>query len=131
MCKKPLAKNTKYSRNEEHNKNRPSCKGYSPCKILTLGKKLKLQKTSQNPLYKSFRVVMCKKPLPKTLNIREMRYFENRPPCKGYSPFKILFLGKKLKLQKTCQNPLYKSFRVVMCKKPLPKTLNIREMRPF
>ena len=29
----------------DHFKNRPSCKGYSPCKILTLGQKLKFQKT--------------------------------------------------------------------------------------
>ena len=26
--------------------NRPSCKGYSPCKILNLGQKLKFQETS-------------------------------------------------------------------------------------
>ena len=36
---------------------------------------------------------------------------------------------KKLKFQKTCQNPFYKSFTVVLCKKPLEKTPNIREMR--
>ena len=38
----------------EHFENRPSCKGYSPCKILTLGQKLKFQKTCQNPFYNSF-----------------------------------------------------------------------------
>ena len=58
-------------------------------------------------------------------------HFENRPSCKGYSPCKILTLAQKLKFQKTCQNPLYNSFRVVLCKKPLQKTLNIREMRAF
>ena len=51
--------------------------------------------------------------------------------CKGYSPCKILTLAKKLKFQKTCQNPFYKSFTVVLCKKPLQKTLNIRKMRAF
>ena len=38
---------------------------------------------------------------------------------------------KKLKFQKTCQNPFYKSFRLVLCKKPLKKLLNIREMGAF
>ena len=37
------------------------CKGYSPCILLTLGQRLKFQKTYQNPFYKSFRVLLCKK----------------------------------------------------------------------
>ena len=36
--------------------------------------------------------------------------------CKDYSPCKILALAQKLKFQKTCQNPFYKSFTVVLCK---------------
>ena len=73
---KTAAKNTKYSRNESILKiGHHACKGYSLCKILTFGQKLKFQKTCQNPFYKSFRVVLCKKPLQKTLNIREMRAF--------------------------------------------------------
>ena len=59
----------------EHFENRPSCKGYRPCKILTLAQKLKFQKTSQKPFYKSFTVDLCKKPLQKTPNIRKMRAF--------------------------------------------------------
>ena len=46
-------------------------------------------------------------------------------------PCKNLTLRQKFKFQKTCQNPFYKLFGVVLCKKPLNKTLNIREMRPF
>ena len=108
-----------------------TCKGYSPCKILTLGQKLKFKKTCQNSFYKSLKVVVCKKQLQKTLNIREMRPFWKSATCKGYRPCKILTLGQKLKFQKTCQNSLYKSLKVVLCKKQLQKTLNIREMRPF
>ena len=51
-----------------------------------------------------------------------MRHFENRPSRKGYSLCKILTLGQKLKFQKICQNPFYKSFTVLLCKKPLQKT---------
>ena len=47
--------------------------------------------------------------------------FQNRPSCNGYSPCKILTLAEKLKLKKTCQNPFYKSFTVVLCKKTAPK----------
>ena len=61
---KTAPKSTKYSRNETF-ENRPSCKGYSACKILTLGQKLKFQKTCQNAFSKSFTVVLCKKPLEK------------------------------------------------------------------
>ena len=73
---KTAPKNTKYSRNESILKiGHHAYKGYSPCKILTLAQKLKLQKTCQNPFYKSFTVVLCEKPLQKTLNIRDMRAF--------------------------------------------------------
>ena len=61
--------------------------------------------------------------------------FENRPsckgnsPCKGYSLCKMVNLGQKLKWPKTCAKRLYKKTRVVLCKKPLEKTPNIRERR--
>ena len=131
---KTALKNTKYSRNKSILKiGHHACKGYSPCKILTLAQKFKFQKTCQNPFYKSFRVALCKKPLQKNT-----KYSRNESilkichhACKGYSPCKTLTLAQKLKFQKTCQNPFYKSFRVLLCKKPLQKTLNIREMRAF
>ena len=108
-------------------------KGYSPCKLLTLAQKLKFQKTCQNPFYKSFTVVLCKKPLQKTpkYSRNESILKMGHHACKGYSPCKILTLAQKLKFQKTCQNPFDKSFTVVLCKKPLQKTPNIREMRAF
>ena len=43
---KTAPKNTKYSRNESILKiNHHACKGYSPCKILTLAQKFKIPKT--------------------------------------------------------------------------------------
>ena len=73
---KPAPKNTKYSRNKSILKmGHHACKGYSPCKILTLAQKFKFQKTCQNPFFKSFRIVLCKKPLEETLNIREATAF--------------------------------------------------------
>ena len=73
---KTAPKNTKYSRNESIFKiGHYACKGYSPCKILTLAQKLKFQKTCQNPFYKSFTAVLCKKTLQKTPNLREIGAF--------------------------------------------------------
>ena len=48
------------------------CQGYSHCKIVTLGQKLKFSKTCQKQLYKHIKVVLCKKQLPKTTNTRKM-----------------------------------------------------------
>ena len=116
-AKKTAPKNTKYSRSESILKiGNHACKGYSPCKILTLVQKLKFKKTCQNPFYKSFIVVLCKKTAGKNT-----KYSRNESilkighnACKGYSPCKILTLAQKLKFQKTCQNPFYKLFRVVL-----------------
>ena len=52
-----------------------------------------------------------------------MRPFWKSASSKGYSPCKVLTFGQKLQFQKTCQNPLYKSFRVVLCKKLLQKNI--------
>ena len=38
---------------------------------------------------------------------------------------------KNSKWPRTCEKRFYKHVRVVLCKKPLEKTQNIREMRPF
>ena len=78
---KTASKNTKYSKNETILKNSrnfenwPSCKGYTPCKILTLAQKLKFQKTCQNPFYKSFTVILSKNRFKKTRNNQEMSTF--------------------------------------------------------
>ena len=131
LCKKTFPENTKYSRNEIIFKTgHHACKGFGPCKILTFAQKLKFKKTCQNPFYKSFTVVLCKKnPSENIKYSRNESIFKiGHHACKGYSPSKILTLAQKLTFQNTCQNPFYKSFRVVLCKKPFQKTPNIREI---
>ena len=106
----------------DHFENRPSCKGYSLCKILTLGQKLNFQKTCQNPFYKSFRVVLCKKTARKnTKYSRNQTIFKISQHAKAIAFANTLLWVKKLKFQKTCQNPSCKSFRVVLCKKTARK----------
>ena len=131
---KTAQENTKYSRNESIFKiGHHACKGYSPCKILTLASKIKIQKNMSKSILQIIYSCSLQKTAPENT-----KYSRNESilkighhACKGYSPCKILTLAQKLKFQKTCQNPFYKSFTVVLCKKPLQKTLNIREMRAF
>mgnify|MGYP006896146341 CR=1 FL=1 len=108
------------------------CKGYSLCKMVSLGQKIKLPKTSEKRFYKHITDVLCKKRLQKALNMRKMRQFwklEKWPLRKGL--WKMVSLGQKIKLPKTCQKRLYERIRGVLCKKRLQKTLNMREMRQF
>ena len=45
--------------------------------------------------------------------------------------FEMVSFGQKLKWAKTCEKRFYEHIRVVLSKKPLIKTPNIREMRAF
>ena len=94
-------KNTKYSRNETILKIVHHEKDDSLCIILTLGQTLKFQKKSINPFYKSFRVVLCKKPLEKnTRYSRHQTIFKMGHNAKNCSLCKIFTLGQRSKFQK-------------------------------
>ena len=110
---KTAPKNTKYSRNKSILKiGHHACKGYSPCKILTLAQKLKFTKN----MSKSFLHIISSCSLQKNRS-KKKKYSRNNSilkighhACKGYSPCKIFTFAQKCKFQKTCQNPFYKSF---------------------
>ena len=142
FCAKNRSKKHKIFKKSDKFENRPSRKGYSPCKcfslckMVSLAQKLKIPKTCEKPFYKNIKVVLCKKTAPKNNKYsRNETSFENRPSCKGYKPCrgcslcKMIILGQKFKMLQTCEKPFYKNFKVVLCKKPLKKTLNIREIR--
>ena len=134
LCKKPPEKNTKYWRIASYLKISLRRKGYSPCKgfslwkMVSLGQKVKRPKTSVKRLYKNMRVVLCKKTAWK--NTKYSRFETNlniSHPSKGYSPCqcyshcKMVSLGQKLKMRKTCEKRFYKNIRVILCKKLLEK----------
>ena len=50
---------------------------------------------------------------------------KNGHPCKAYDLCKVVSLGQKLKMPKTCDKRLYKHIRLVLCKKRLQKAANI------
>ena len=79
-------------------------------------------------------VVLSKKRLQKTANIREMRHFENCQKwhtSKDYRLAKIVNLGQRLKMHQNFLNIFLQHILVVLCKKRLQKTANIRKMRAF
>ena len=70
----------------------------------------------------------------KHLIFQKWEHFENSqnwPRSKGYRLCKIAGLGQKVKMPKTCEKRFYNHIRVVVCKKRLEKTPNIRKMRAF
>ena len=97
-------------------------------------KKIKFPKTCEKRFYKHITDVLCKKTAPKTFHIREIRRFwklEKWPLCKGYSLCKMVILGQKIKLPKTCEKRFYKHITDVLYKKRLLKTPNIWEWHDF
>ena len=115
--------------------NRPSCKGYSLCKMISLGQKLKMPKSCTEQFYNKSCSVQ------KTAS-KNTKYSRNATSLKIghyakaiahakaiYSLCKMISLGHKLKTPKTCAKQFYNSIIVILCKKPLQKTRNIQEMR--
>ena len=98
--RKTASKNTKYSRNETILKITHHAKAIAFAKSLSWVKKLKFKKTCQNPFYKSFRVVLGKKPLQKTQNIREMRPFWKSPIMQRLQPLQNRHFGSKNRIPK-------------------------------
>ena len=84
--------------------------------------KIKIPKNLSKSILQSFKAVLWKKTATKNIkNSRnEIILKIDRSQCKDYSPCKILTLAQKLKFQKTCQKPFYKSFRCFV-QKTAPK----------
>ena len=94
-----------------------------------------MPKTCEEPIKKSLEFFSAQKGSKKHQIFEVRDNFENRPfwkvysPCKSYSLCKMVSLGQKLKMPKPCEKPSHKNIRVVLCKNPLKKRTNIREVR--
>ena len=139
---KTARQNTKYSRNERSLKLGHLAKAithekaiYSLCKMVSFGQKLKMPKHAKNRSKRTLKLFCAKNSSKKNQIFEKWDKFENRPSCKGYSLCigyslcKMVSLGQKVKMPKTCEKPFYKNIKVVVCKTPLAKTPNIRQMR--
>ena len=74
--------------------------GYRPCKMLSLGQKLKVPKGCEKRFYDHIKVVVCKNPLQKTCNIRKMTEFLKCPklaPIHGLQSMQNAQFGSKIK----------------------------------
>ena len=112
----------------------PRCMGYSPCQMVSLGQKLKMPKRRETDSTTTLKLLCEKNCSRKHLIFGKWQHFENDqswPRCMGYSPRKMVSLGQKLKMPKRCEKRFYDHITVVLCKKPLQKTIIIRKMTAF
>ena len=100
---KTAHKNTKYSRNESILKIGHLTKAIDFAKWLIFGEKLKWPKTSEKGFYEHIRVVLCKNPLMKTPNIREMREFVKLAILQRLQTLQNGQFGAKIKMGKNMQ----------------------------
>ena len=131
FCAKNRLKKHQIFEKWDHFENRPSCKGYRLCKMVSLAQKLKWPKTCEKNSASTLECFCAKNRCKKHQIFEKWDHFENRPSCKGYRLCKMVSLAQKFKWPKTCEKRFYKHVRVVLCKKALEKTPYIREMRPF
>ena len=117
-------KTTKYSRNDVYNfENRPSCKGYSLGKMLSLGQKFKMPKTYEKLFYKNVTVGLCKKPLEKkTQYLRNETRLKIGHLAKAIAHAKAIALEKysvwvkNLKCQKHAKNHSLRTLQLICAK---------------
>ena len=120
--------NTKYSTKWDDFETRPSCKGYSLGKMGQFWSKIKIQKNvRKNDSLITLELFFGKSRLGKHQIFDKWDDFENRSSCKGYSVGKMVSLRQKLKFRKTCEKRFFNHIRVVLCKRPLEKTTDIRK----
>ena len=97
-----------------------------PLKSVQFGSKIKIAKSMPKTAVEAhYSCIMQKNGSKKQLIFEKSDHFENWqkwPQCKGYSSCKMVSLGQKLKMPKTCDKRLYKDIRLVLCKKRAPKS---------
>ena len=118
VVQKTAPKNTKFEKREhfQNGRNWPRCMGYSPCKMVSLGQKLKTDKRCNKQLCDNIKNLVCKKPLQKTPNSRKMRAISKWPKLAtmyGLQPMQNSQFGSKIKnsqkMQKTIGRPYQSS----------------------
>ena len=114
---KTARENTKYSRNGTILKigHRANAIAFSKWSVWV--KNQNSEKHAKTDSLITLDLFCAKNCLKKTQIFEEWDDFENRPSCKGYSLFKMVSLGQKLKFTKTCEKRFFNHIRVVLCKK--------------
>ena len=113
----------------------PPSKDYRLCKIVTLAQKLKMHENVLKTFLQHIAVLIWKKRLQKTGNIRKMRAFwklaKNGHQAKAIDFSKIVTLAQKLKMHKNMLKTFLQHTSVVLSNKWLQKTINIQKKRAF
>ena len=76
----------------------------------SLGQSLKFEKRCEKRIFNHITGFLCKKRLRKHQIFEKWDDFEKRPSCKGYSLWKIVSLGQKLKLKKNMPKTILQSY---------------------
>ena len=104
-AKNRLRKHQIFEKSEDF-ENRPSCKAYSLCKMISLGQKLRFTKTSEKRFFNHIRVFLCKKALQKTPNIRGMRRFWKSAIVQRLQPLQNGQFGSKIEIHKNMRKTI-------------------------
>ena len=129
-AKSRCKKKTKYWRNETILKIGHLAKAIDFAKWSVWVKTSNGKKSFKNDSTSTLELFCAKNRCKKHQILEKWDHFENPPSCKGYTLCKMVSLGQNFKSPKTCEKRFYKHVRVLLCKKPLEKAPNIREMRP-
>ena len=143
---KTAPKNTKYSRNKTILKIPHLAKAIAHAKAIAFAKliifnqKLKMQKNKGKTILQQHCRWSVQKTAPKNTkysrNDRETLFEIGHlakaiAHAKAIAFEKLVIFGQKLKMQKRREKRFYNDIIVGLCKKPLQKTPNVREIRPF
>ena len=97
---------------------RPQSKGYTICKIATLGQKFKMQKNMLKAFLQEIPLVLCKNSSGKELIFEKWDHSEDsqkRPRSKGYSLCKVVSLSQKVTMQKSMLKTFLQHNTVDLC----------------
>ena len=109
-----------------HNgQNWPRRKGYSLCKMVCLGLKLKMPKRCEKRFSDNMRLVLWKKNTPKNTQFSKnesiLKMAKVGRDAKALASSKMVCLGQKLKMPKRCEKRFSDHMRLVLWKKTSPK----------
>ena len=129
FCAKHRSKIHQIIEKWEHFENRPSCKGYSPCKLFTLGQKLKFKKHvkihSTNHLQ-----LFCENQKTHAKSPKNTKYSRNKTILKiGHHakaiahamPMKNLYFGSKIRIPKNMSKSILQIILSCSVQKTAPK----------
>ena len=115
----------------QNGQNWPWCMGYSPCKMVSLGQKLKIRKRCEKRFYDHIKLVVCKKPLQKPPNIRKITALRRWLKLATMPMQNGQFGSKNKKWQKGAKNDCATTLNLLCAKNRSKKNLIFEKLQHF